>query len=220
MCTELEYLEYFFFLLDLTCPPNSEYHLCSSHMSDCAENQSSLAVKCKEGCFCKPGFFHSDGNCVPNLECGCLYNGVYHEIHENFYPDEHCQLHCVCVSHNRVQCTNHTCPNGTKCAIQDGQRACHALQPVKCVIMGGTHFRSYDGHSFDFNMGGCRYVLSQVCDEEESHPTVVIQQGHLYLRLHGVNLSLEMEHLGKVKVSMCTLTCTLTNTHCLACFAL
>ncbi|KAE8288669.1 IgGFc-binding protein Fcgamma-binding protein antigen [Larimichthys crocea] len=67
--------------------------------------------------------------------------------------------------------------------------------------MGGTHFRSYDGHSFDFNMGGCRYVLSQVCDEEESHPTVIIQQGQLYLRLHGVNLSLEMEHLGKVKIN-------------------
>ncbi|TDH12002.1 hypothetical protein EPR50_G00066210 [Perca flavescens] len=65
--------------------------------------------------------------------------------------------------------------------------------------MGGGHFRSYDGHSFDFNMGSCRYVLSQVCEEDESHPTVIIQQGQLHLRVHGVNISLEMEHLGKVK---------------------
>lgn len=72
--------------------------------------------------------------------------------------------------------------------------------------MGGRHFRSYDGHSFDFNMGSCRYVLSQVCDEDESHPTVIIQQGRLHLRVNGVNMSLEMEHLGKVKVSSCTFT--------------
>ncbi|XP_041798261.1 IgGFc-binding protein-like [Chelmon rostratus] len=184
---------------DLSCPPNSEYHLCSSHLSDCVENPSPLAVKCKEGCFCKPGLFHSGGKCVPNPECGCTYNDVYHEIHDSFYSDEHCQQHCVCVSHNKVQCTNHTCPTGTKCAIQDGHRACHASQPVKCTVMGGRHFRSYDGHSFDFNMGTCRYVLSQICDEE-SDLTVIIQQGQLYLRVHGVNMSLEMDNLGKIKI--------------------
>lgn len=173
-------------------------------MSDCAENPSSLAVKCKEGCFCKPGFFHSSDNCLPNSECGCIYNGVYHEIHENFYSDEHCQLQCVCVGHDGVQCTTHTCPNGTTCAIQDGHRACHASQPVKCTVMGGRHLKSYDGHGFDVNMGGCHYVLSQICDEEESDPTVIIHQGQLYLRVHGMNVSLEMESLGKVKVSSCT----------------
>ncbi|XP_071325188.1 IgGFc-binding protein [Trachinotus anak] len=184
---------------NLSCPPNSEYHLCSSQMSDCVENSSPLAVKCKEGCFCRPGFFNSGGECVLDSECGCIYSGVYHEIHESFYPDEHCQLHCVCMGHNTVQCANHTCPNGTKCAIQDGYRACHASQPVKCTVSGGRHIRTYDGHSFDINMGSCRYILSQVCNEEESDLTI-IQQGQLYLRVHGVNISLEMEHLGKAKI--------------------
>nr|XP_046255484.1 IgGFc-binding protein-like isoform X2 [Scatophagus argus] len=183
---------------DLSCPPNSEYHLCSSHMSVCIENSSPLAKKCKEGCFCKPGFFHSAGECVPNHQCGCIYNGVYYEIHESFYPEEHCHRRCVCVSHNKVQCTNHTCPEGSKCAIQDGHRACHASQPVKCTVTGGRHFKSYDGHSFHFNMGSCRYVLSQICDK--SGPIIVIQQGQLYLTSHGVNVSLEAEHLGKVKI--------------------
>lgn len=54
-------------------------------------------------------------------------------------------------------------------------------------------------------MGTCRYVLSQICDEE-SDLTVIIQQGQLYLRVHGVNMSLEMDNLGKIKVSSCTLT--------------
>ncbi|GLD74206.1 IgGFc-binding protein-like isoform X1, partial [Lates japonicus] len=193
---------------NLSCPPNSEYQLCSSHMSDCVE--SPLTVKCKEGCSCRPGFFHSGGKCVPDSECGCIYNGVYHEIHESFYPDERCQLHCVCVGHNTVQCTNQTCPIGTKCVIQGGHRACHASQSVKCTVMGGRHFRSYDGHSFDFNMGNCHYVLSQLCDEEESDTIVTIQQGQLYLRVHGVNMSLEMEHLGKAK--LCVNSCSFGRT--------
>ncbi|KAI9532253.1 hypothetical protein NQZ68_033193, partial [Dissostichus eleginoides] len=66
--------------------------------------------------------------------------------------------------------------------------------------MGGRHFRSYDGQSFDFNIGSCRYILSQVCEDEESDLTVIIQQEQLHLRVHGVNVSLEMAQLGKVKI--------------------
>lgn len=90
-----------------------------------------------------------------------------------------------------------TCPNGT---IQDGWRACYASQPLKDL-------RNFDGHNFDFNMGNCSYVLSQVCDKENSHPIVIIQLGPLYLEwVYGVNMLLEMEHLGKVKVSSGTFT--------------
>ncbi|KAK1895713.1 Alpha-tectorin, partial [Dissostichus eleginoides] len=124
----------------LSCPPNSEYSLCASQISDCVENRSPLAGKCKEGCFCKPGYFHSGGKCVPDPECGCIHNDIYYEIHENFYPDDHCQLHCVCVGHKRV------------------------------------------------------------CEDEESDLTVIIQQEQLHLRVHGVNVSLEMAQLGKVKI--------------------
>ncbi|XP_028281770.1 alpha-tectorin-like [Parambassis ranga] len=40
---------------NLFCPSNSEYQLCPSNTSTCTESPSSL--KCKEGCFCKPGIF-------------------------------------------------------------------------------------------------------------------------------------------------------------------
>ncbi|KAM9852133.1 IgGFc-binding protein-like [Aulostomus maculatus] len=86
----------------LSCPSNSEYHLCSRHRFDCVENPSPLSQRCREGCFCKPGFFHSGGDCIPNSECGCSYDGVYHEIHENFHPDEKCRLHCICKGHNQI----------------------------------------------------------------------------------------------------------------------
>lgn len=61
--------------------------------------------------------------------------------------------------------------------------------------MGGRHFRTYDGHSFDFNIGRCRYVLAKDCDREESDPTVIIQQGQLYFRV-----TFKMEYWEKVKV--------------------
>ncbi|XP_074538742.1 IgGFc-binding protein [Halichoeres trimaculatus] len=187
-------------LCNLLCPPNSEYHLCSSHISECVKNPSNQTEKCNEGCFCKPEFFYSTGKCVPNSECGCVYDGVYHEVHEDFYPDDYCQTRCICVSHNKVQCSNHTCPKGTKCTIREGLRACHASEPLQCTVMGGRHFRNYDGNNFDFDMGSCRYVLSQSCDEDKSDPTVIFQKGNLYLRANGVNVTLEIEHLGTVKI--------------------
>ncbi|CAJ1061665.1 LOW QUALITY PROTEIN: IgGFc-binding protein [Xyrichtys novacula] len=186
---------------NLLCPQNSQYRLCSSHVTDCVENLSNETKKCKEGCFCKPGFFNSAGKCVPDSECGCVYNGIYHDVHEDFFPDELCQIRCVCVGHNKVQCKNHTCSEGSKCTIRDGFRACHASKPLQCTVMGGRHFGVYDGHNFDFNMGSCRYVLSQVCDEDKSDPTVIFQQGNLYLRVHEINITLEKEHLGKVKIN-------------------
>ncbi|CAB1416795.1 unnamed protein product [Pleuronectes platessa] len=66
--------------------------------------------------------------------------------------------------------------------------------------MGGGHFRNYDGENFDFNMGNCSYVLSQVCDEEGSEPVVALQKRKAAPEVHGVNVSLDMEHLGKVKI--------------------
>ncbi|XP_071372153.1 IgGFc-binding protein-like [Centroberyx affinis] len=45
--------------LCLFCPSNSEYRVCSNPVSVCVELPSPLAMTCKEGCFCKPGFFHS-----------------------------------------------------------------------------------------------------------------------------------------------------------------
>lgn len=189
--------------LDLSCPSNSEYHLFSNPKSNvCMEPPSPLAMIGREDCLCKHGFFRSVGKCVPKSECGCTYNGIYYQIHDNFYPDEQCQVHCVCVGHGEVQCTNSTCPRGTACGIKDGHRECHPSQTAfKCTLIGGRHLRTYNGHNFDFHMGSCRYALFQVCDEDPSETFVHIQQGQLYLRMYGMNMTLEMKQWGKIKVS-------------------
>ncbi|XP_054637554.1 IgGFc-binding protein isoform X2 [Dunckerocampus dactyliophorus] len=182
----------------ITCPPNSEYHLCSSHKSACVQIPSPLSEGCKEGCFCKPGFFHSGGECVANSECGCSHNGVYHKIHENFHPDENCLQSCLCVGRNEVQCTNHTCTAGTKCAIKHGLRACHASQ-LKCTVMGERHVQTFHGHLFDVNIGSWSYLLFQLCDDPGL--SAVIQQGQLDLRVYGMILILTRKHLEKVKIN-------------------
>ncbi|XP_061919145.1 IgGFc-binding protein isoform X2 [Entelurus aequoreus] len=181
----------------ITCPPNSEYHLCSSHKSACVQNPSLLSERCKEGCYCKPGFFHSSGECVPESECGCSHNGVYYKIHENFHPDENCLKSCVCVGRNEVQCTNNTCPAETKCVNKHGRRACHTSQ-LKCVVMGGRHLQTFHGQPFDLNFGNSSYLLFQHCDDPGL--SAGVQQGQLNLRIHGMNLTLTWKNLAKVKI--------------------
>ncbi|XP_077431734.1 IgGFc-binding protein-like [Vanacampus margaritifer] len=181
----------------LTCPSRSEYRLCSTHMFTCAPNPSPLSERCKEGCFCKPGFFHSVGECVPSSECGSSYNGTYYEVHDNFYPDENCLRSCTCVGHNLVQCRKHSCPAGTKCAIKHGHRACYASH-LKCTIMGGRHFQTFNGQQFDLDMGNLHYLLFQLCDEPGL--SVAIHKGQLHLRIHDMNVTLSMEHFGKVEI--------------------
>ncbi|XP_061531066.1 IgGFc-binding protein [Phycodurus eques] len=181
----------------VTCPSNSEYHLCSSHVFACAQNQSSLSERCKEGCFCKPGFFHSAGECVLNSQCGCSHNGNYFKLHENFHPDENCLRSCVCVSHNVVQCRGHTCPAGTKCVIKRGRRACQATY-LKCTIMGGRHLQAFHGHPFELNMGNLHHLIFQLCDEPGF--SAVIHEGQLYLRINDMNLILSREFFGKVEI--------------------
>ncbi|XP_061677224.1 IgGFc-binding protein [Syngnathoides biaculeatus] len=180
----------------LKCPPNSEYHLCSSHRFACAQNPSSRSEKCKEGCFCKPGFFHSAGECVPNSECGCSHNGSYYELQEKFYPDENCFRSCVCVSHNVVKCRGHTCPAGTKCAVKHGRRACHATH-LKCTIMGGRHLQTFHGHAFDLN-NNLRHLLFQPCDNPGF--AAVFHGRRLHLRINDMSLMLSREYFGKVEI--------------------
>lgn len=177
-------------------------------MFACARNTNLLSERCKEGCFCKPGFFQSGGECVPNSECGCNYNGVYYTFHENFYTDENCLQSCACVGHNIVQCRHHTCPAGTKCVIKHGRRACHGSH-LKCTVMGGRHFQTFQGYSFDLNMRNLHHLLFQLCDEPEL--SAAIHEGQLHLKIHDMNLTLSGVHFGKVEVSgfKCTKTFTL-----------
>ncbi|XP_077384324.1 IgGFc-binding protein [Festucalex cinctus] len=180
----------------LTCPSRSEYQLCSTHMFTCAPNPSPLSARCKEGCFCKPGFFHSVGECVPSSECGCSYNGTYYKVHENFYPDENCLRSCACAGRNLVHCRKHSCPAETKCVIKHGHRACYASH-LKCT-MGGRHFQTFHGQQFDLDLGDLHHLLFQLCDK--SGLSAAIHKGRLHLTINDMNMTLSMENFGNVEI--------------------
>ncbi|XP_049587088.1 IgGFc-binding protein isoform X3 [Syngnathus scovelli] len=181
-----------------TCPSKSEYRLCSTHMFACAHNPSPLSERCKEGCFCKSGFFHSGGECVPNSECGCSYNGIYYELHEKFHPDENCLRSCACVGHNVVQCKSSTCPTGTECVIKHGRRACYGIY-LKCTLLGGKHLQTFHGGHFDLNVADLRKPLFQICDEPGLFAAVLKEK--LHLKIRDIDITLSKELFGKVEIN-------------------
>ncbi|ESO93622.1 hypothetical protein LOTGIDRAFT_161733 [Lottia gigantea] len=40
------------------------------------------------GCFCKPGFYLEEGECIPSSQCGCVdKDGLYHELDDVWFSD-------------------------------------------------------------------------------------------------------------------------------------
>ncbi|KAJ8289809.1 hypothetical protein GJAV_G00005570 [Gymnothorax javanicus] len=190
----------------MSCPANSTYMLCSPpvpHM--CTEPPSPHGAICQEGCECLPGFLRSGEKCIPESDCGCLYDGVYHEAGETFFPDERCLTECTCEHRGRVHCRNTTCPASLQCGIKNGSRECY-LEPGsgRCSLSGEVHLRTFDGHTFDLH-GACGYVLAQTCNARKDNSnaafSVHIQRGQLHLQIYGTNLTLASGQRGKVKVN-------------------
>ncbi|KAJ8289757.1 hypothetical protein GJAV_G00004990 [Gymnothorax javanicus] len=191
---------------NMSCPANSKYMLCSPpvpHM--CTKPPSPHGAICQEGCECLPGFLRSGEKCIPESDCGCLYDGVYHEAGETFFPDERCLTECTCEHRGRVHCRNTTCPAGLQCGVKNGKRRCYPeLGSGRCSLSGEVHLRTFDGHSLDVR-GTCGYVLAQKCDTSKGNGatafSVYIQRGQLHLQIYGTNLTLASSQSGKVKVN-------------------
>uniref|UniRef100_A0A8C1I2T9 Alpha-tectorin n=1 Tax=Cyprinus carpio carpio TaxID=630221 RepID=A0A8C1I2T9_CYPCA len=109
-----------------TCPENSHYELCGT---DCGHTcASSIDVSCEhtcsEGCFCDVGLVRSGGLCVPVDQCGCLYDGFYLNVGEQFWNIE-CSQRCECFAPNDLRCSATSCQPTMVCMIRDGRRDCY-----------------------------------------------------------------------------------------------
>lgn len=51
----------------------------------CADQQApqNCSKPCVEGCACNSGFLLSGDTCVPEANCGCLFEGNYYTVSEN-----------------------------------------------------------------------------------------------------------------------------------------
>ncbi|CAL9688745.1 unnamed protein product [Knipowitschia caucasica] len=150
------------------CGENSHYNSCAEGCPEvCSpQDQVSSCNSCEDRCECDPGFKLSGGNCVPAEDCGCWHKGQHYEKGAAFMEGE-CDLQCVCIGNNNVQCRSSQCSAGEVCSVQNGVKGCFAFSPATCNIYGDPHYVTFDGFAYDFN-GGCSYVLTTTCGGQSS----------------------------------------------------
>uniref|UniRef100_H3AS87 Zonadhesin n=1 Tax=Latimeria chalumnae TaxID=7897 RepID=H3AS87_LATCH len=150
-------------VLTIHCPPNSHYEPCGSACpTPCLDSRPQPCDgPCVEGCQCDKGFILSGGQCVPENECGCIYNGNYYQPGDEFYnPD--CKQKCRCNGNNHTDCKPWSCSEKEFCGLLNGAFGCHPTGSASCYVSGDPHYYSFDGRLLSF-MGTCTYTLARSC---------------------------------------------------------
>ncbi|XP_069463306.1 IgGFc-binding protein-like [Ambystoma mexicanum] len=152
----------------LTCPPNSHYQPCASACpASCLNLQpGSCDRPCVEGCQCDAGFVQSGAQCVSKKECGCTYNGHYHQPGEVIFSDA-CKEVCQCLANNNTKCTDISCAPDEYCANQTDVQGCFPKDSSTCVVSGDPHYNTFDKRKYNFH-GNCTYVLAKPCNSSRT----------------------------------------------------
>ncbi|NXS76280.1 FCGBP protein, partial [Pandion haliaetus] len=158
------------------CPPNQHYELCGSPCPATCRGQTEAeeckeAKFCAEGCFCNEGFLLSGDRCVPLAQCGCLHEGRYYKMGEEFYACPRCSERCVCKTSGTVECQPAGCAAGEACTVQDGVRGCYPSECGRCEVLGAVSYGTFDGNLLHF-AGTCAYTLATVEDADPENPLV------------------------------------------------
>ncbi|KAM9309078.1 IgGFc-binding protein [Pholidichthys leucotaenia] len=169
------------------CPMNCQRH---SHYEECAspcqpscpfpQQKQACSSECVEACVCDSGYVLSAGVCVSAKKCGCSYEGRYYKPGQEFWDDEACGRLCECeTTLGMVVCRKASCSAKEKCTVVDGKRACIPISTSTCRASGDPHYRTFDGHKFDFQ-GSCEYQLVGLCSEQQSLVpfNVTVQNDH------------------------------------------
>ncbi|XP_017538296.1 alpha-tectorin-like [Pygocentrus nattereri] len=147
----------------IDCPLNSHYELCGTDCGHtCASSIDAICKQtCSEGCFCNEGYMKSGGLCLPVEQCGCLYNGFYYQIGEQYWTPG-CSQHCKCFAPNDLRCSSAFCsPTKQECTVKNGLLGCYHKMS-SCMVWGDPHYITFDGAVITFQ-GTCSYEISQTC---------------------------------------------------------
>ncbi|NXL68916.1 FCGBP protein, partial [Chordeiles acutipennis] len=204
-----------------SCPKNSNYTLCGSPCPttcNAAVMSSSTTCHpstCVETCECHQGFVLDANECIPQDECGCLFEGRVHGLQEEFWGDDTCTQRCVCeVGSRRVVCRATSCRAGEECGVKDGVQGCYPKSYGTCTAVGTTHYETFDGQKFIFQ-GTCLYQLVGLCEKNQDLVDfqVLIQNGHhqgdevlasivlVMVKVYEKNIVISQEHPGKVTIN-------------------
>uniref|UniRef100_A0A8C3V3V6 VWFD domain-containing protein n=1 Tax=Catharus ustulatus TaxID=91951 RepID=A0A8C3V3V6_CATUS len=163
----------------LPCPPNSYYDPCMTGCpATCVDQQApqNCSKPCVEGCACSSGFLLSGDTCVPEANCGCLFEGNYYPEGESFV-NENCTRQCRCEAKGQMVCSALSCGEDEVCKIQDGQRGCYPASTAICHIYGDPHYSTFDGKLHHFQ-GSCNYTVVTGCDNSSVGFSVTTRNKH------------------------------------------
>lgn len=169
---------------------------------------------CVETCECQEGFVLDLNECIPQDECGCVFEGLLHGPNEVFWGDTKCTKQCRCDAElRRPLCQWFSCRDGEECRVEEGIQDCYPKSYGTCSAVGATHYETFDGGSFTFR-GSCIYQLAGLCEtsQELVDFQVLVQNGHeedalssialVMVKVYGKTIVVKRDHPGKVMVGL------------------
>ncbi|KAF1665243.1 IgGFc-binding protein, partial [Aptenodytes patagonicus] len=202
----------------LSCPKNSNYTTCGTACPTTCNNKAMPAdcdaSACVETCECQEGFVFDANECIPQDECGCVFEGRLHGLHEEFWGDSTCTKRCVCDAKSRTAiCHLASCRAGEECRVEDGIQDCYPKSYGTCVAAGATHYESFDGGKFIFQ-GTCMYQFTGLCKKSQGlvEFQVLVQNGHkddkslssialVTVKVYSKNIVISQKHPGKIMIN-------------------
>ncbi|KAM3870572.1 von Willebrand factor [Diretmus argenteus] len=128
------------------CPIGMQYSECSKSCSTTCQSlniQEVCREECVDGCTCPVGKVLDGDRCVEVSQCSCVHMGRHFPPGSSISQD--CNT-CVC-RHGSWECSNEGCPG-------------------ECLVVGQSHFKSFDNKFFTFT-GQCQYLLASDCTDKQ-----------------------------------------------------
>ncbi|XP_039181565.1 alpha-tectorin-like [Crotalus tigris] len=148
----------------LDCQTNSHYELCGAPCQDVCSHvwvELHCLPTCSEGCFCDQGYLRNGDSCIPEQQCGCIYNGLTYKIGDRVWLPG-CHEQCSCYGPSDFRCVAASCNPEQTCTAKDGKLGCHSPWGT-CTVTGDPHYFTFDGSVAHFQ-GTCAYEISKTCN--------------------------------------------------------
>ncbi|KAI6059426.1 IgGFc-binding protein [Aix galericulata] len=150
---------------------NSNYTSCGSTCPATCNNAAMPAdcgaSTCVETCECQEGFVLDAGKCIPQAECGCVFEGRLYGLGEEFWGDNACTKRCVCDAATRTAvCRKASCRAREECRVEQGIQDCYPTSYGNCTAYGTMHYKDFDGGRFIFQ-GTCVYQFTGLCKKTQ-----------------------------------------------------
>ncbi|XP_072530492.1 alpha-tectorin-like [Salminus brasiliensis] len=148
---------------EISCPRHSHFESNGTSCPATCSNPSS-PLNCplpnQQSCICDAGYVLSAGECVPQANCGCTFEGLYYASGQSVVLDENCGRQCSCLN-GGMSCQTFQCGPQEMCAIHNGVRGCRPIGYSTCWVEGPGSYHTFDGLMFSYP-GACELTLARV----------------------------------------------------------